>query len=721
MSVDPYAICPCGNGSKIKFCKCKESVSEMDQILTMIEGGQIVPALDKIKSILEQHPDAAWALAIRGRMFLDLREYASLEENAERFIRLQPSNPLALTQRAAALVFKDDLQGATDSLLEAMNESGSEVDSLLMDVALIVAVAFAKKGVILSSRVFALLAASSYGMENQYAQGFLSQLDSAPGMNHLLKAIPSLIPRPEDVSWGERYDEAISLLKSNKVPLAQDKFDSLRRSAALEPAVLSGLFHCAVWRGDLERQAESALKLSEVETLDDETRWRYRAYHALISPSDALSVACKTLRFEFDDADQVEMALIACDRAEQLSPERMSQLQIPEGEVPPRSGFQLSDRAIDTEANALGDGADAAIATAMLLVFGRQTDRSAQAIAFDVLADRMDDVKSVISAAIGDCEIIVEETDPVPISMAFEERPIRPAAPTSMAALTKFNREFASSREGKRACEVPLSILGDRSLAETADDSSLLFERSVVVRLLEGQERLVGLEGTLDDVYQLSGISPLPEISPDDESAAELAVADYFRVNPSQLSGEVTLVMAANARTSGALSACRRFAQRLIELSGSQGADNRVTLEGYGMLMTTTPEPSEAIALADTAIEFAKQAELPFSHVLLAKLELSLSVADQELFRKTVMDIETHYGNDPAVMGHVQQLLVQIGLIRPDGSVRQPGSPPAAARPTEFTPAPAPASNSGVWTPDSAPPKPEGGEGGGKLWIPGMD
>ncbi|MEL6105937.1 MAG: protein-disulfide isomerase [Planctomycetota bacterium] len=718
MSVDPYAICPCGNGIKIKFCKCKESVSEMDQILTMIEGGQIVPALDKIKSILEQHPDAAWALAIRGRMFLDLREYASLEENAERFIRLQPSNPLALTQRAAALVFKEDLQGATDSLLEAMNESGTEVDSLLMDVALIVAVAFARKGVVLSARVFALLAASSYGMENQYAQGFLSQLDGAPGMNHLLKAIPHLIPRPEGVSWGERYDEAISLLKSNKVPLAQDKFDSLRRSAALEPAVLSGLFHCAVWRGDLERQAESALQLSEVDSLDEHTRWKYRSYHALISPTDSLTVACNTLRFEFEDADQVEMALIACDQAEQLSAERLSQLQVPEGEVPPRSGFQISDRPLNDETEGLGSGADAAVATAMVLVFGRQTDRSAQAIAFEVLADRVEDVRSVISTAIGECEVTVEDSEPIPISMAFEERPVRPAAPTSMAALTKFNREFATSHEGKRACEVPLSMLGGRSLAETAQDDSLLFERSVIVRLLEGQERLVGLEGTLDDVYQLSGIAALPELTPNDESAAELPVADYFRVNPSQLSGEVTLVMAANARTSGALSSCRRFAQRLIELSDAEDADHRVTLEGYAMLMTTTPDPAKAIETADIAIEFAKRVELPFSHVLLAKLELSLSVADQDLFRGTVMDIEKHYGNDPSVMAHVQQLLVQIGLIRPDGSLRNQGAP--AAGPAEFTPAPAPASNAGVWTPDSAPPKPEG-EGGGKLWIPGMD
>ena len=721
MSVDPYATCPCGNGNKIKFCKCKDSVGEMDQVLKMIEGGQVVPALDRIKSILEQHPDAAWALAIRGRMFLDLREYASLEENADRFIRLQPSNPLALTQRAAALVFKEDLQGATDSLLSAMNESGTEVDSLLMDVALIVAVAFAKKGVILSARVFALLAASSYGFDNQHAQGFLSQLDGAPGMNHLLKAIPQLIPRPEDVSWGERYDEAVSLLKSNKVPLAQDKFDSLQRSAALEPAVLSGLFHCAVWRGDLERQAESAKKLSDVESLDDQARWRYRAYHCLISPTNALTIPCKTLRFEFDNAEQVEMSLIASDRAEQLPTDRLSQLHVPEGEVPPRSGFQISDRAIEKDVDGLGNGADAAVASAMLLVFGRQTDRSAQAIAFDVPADRVNDVQSTISELIGECNVVTDDAEPLPISMAFEERPIRPAAPTSMAALTQFNREFACSREGKRACEIPLSILGDRSLADAANDESLTFERNTVVRLLEGQERLISLPGALEDVYELSGIAPLSTLSPKDDDAAELTPADYFRVDPSQLSRDITLALAANARSSGAISACRRFAARLIDVAGGDDEDKRVTLEGYALLMTTTPDPTESIAIADKAVAFAKQAELAFAHLLLAKLELSLSLADQELFRQTIMDIETHYGNDPAVMAHVQQLLVQIGLIRPDGSVRQPGAAAPGAAPTEFTPAPAPAANGGVWTPESAPPKPTSNEGGGKLWVPGMD
>ena len=58
MSVDKYAICPCGNGKKIKFCKCKESIPEMDRVVSMVNGGQVVPALDRLSEILETHPDA---------------------------------------------------------------------------------------------------------------------------------------------------------------------------------------------------------------------------------------------------------------------------------------------------------------------------------------------------------------------------------------------------------------------------------------------------------------------------------------------------------------------------------------------------------------------------------------------------------------------------------------------------------------------------------------
>ena len=727
MSVDPYAVCPCGNGKKIKFCKCKDSVGQMDQVLTMIEGGQVVPALDRLRTILDEHPDAAWALAIRGRLLLDLREYDSLSDNAERFIRLQPSNPLALTQRAAALVFKQEVQAATDSLLEALNESGKEVDAFLMDVALIVAMGLIQSGVVLSARVYALLAVSSQGYESENARGFLEQLDTSPSLNHLLKSIPQLIERPADVDWGERYDEAVGLLRSNKVLLAQDKFESLRRTASSQAAVLSGLFHCAIWRGDLDRQAEMSSLLAEIESLDLPTRQRYRAIGALLSPVGSLSVNTQTVHVEFDDIDQAEMGLAAHARTQQFGPDRLAQIQVPEGEVPPRSAFFIADRDVDSdESDENIAAADCPVSIALVVVFGRQTDRSAQAIAYDVTEDRVEAVKGVMLAAIPEGKASVDEPRPIPMTSATDDRPVRQSQASSMAEMASFSREFATLHDGKRACELQLPILGGKSLIGAAEDASLEFERATVVRVLEGQERMIGLAGVLEDVYRLANVDPLPELTPTDDDMGELSIADFFRINPEKLSPIQVFSLAANARSSGNMTACNRFASTLVEKTAGveQEDERRMRMEGFILWMISTPVPSDAIKIADDAIAYAKQSGINHATILLTRLELCLTAADQDGFRQTIMDIEKDFGNDPAVMARVQQLLMQLGIIRPDGSLRQ--GPAAAAPgqpPTEFTPAAPPEQRSGgVWTPDSAgPPEPAGGEGESKLWVPGMD
>jgi predicted Zn-dependent protease len=242
MTVDQYAICPCGNGKKIKFCKCKDSLPELDRITTMLDGGQVVPALDRINRVLDEHPDAAWALAIKGRILLNLQEYSSLADNAERFVRLQPTNPLALTQRAASQVFRNQVTEATESILEALTESGRQVDSFVLEIVSVLAFALANSGQFLSARAYATLALSAEGFDGgRTAAHVLQELNTSPAINHLLKALPSNRPRPERVEWAERFDEALGLLRSNRIALAETKFASLARAYPGEPAILSGL------------------------------------------------------------------------------------------------------------------------------------------------------------------------------------------------------------------------------------------------------------------------------------------------------------------------------------------------------------------------------------------------------------------------------------------------------------------------------------------------
>src|SRR6056297_3121790 len=150
MAVDHYALCPCGSGKKIKFCKCASSIDELEKVMKMVSGSQMVAALDRLNQVLTNHPDAAWALAIKGRLLMSLREHDSLAANSERFIRLQPSNPLALAQRAAAEIFQGDVKAAAASLLQALAESGRVVDSFLMEISSLLALTLARSKNLLS-------------------------------------------------------------------------------------------------------------------------------------------------------------------------------------------------------------------------------------------------------------------------------------------------------------------------------------------------------------------------------------------------------------------------------------------------------------------------------------------------------------------------------------------------------------------------------------------
>ena len=419
MSIDTYAICPCGSGKKIKFCsKCKDSVADLDEILKMIEGGQVVPALDRLSSVLAEHPDAAWALAVRGRLLLDLREYESLSENAERFIRLQPSNPLALTQRAAARLFQGEVDEATESMLQALTESGKEVDSFVLSVASVLAYSLAQQGVFLTARVYATLAMMATGFEGgQTAVQVLRQLNSSPTVNQMFKAIPDRIERPTSADWGERYDEASTLLRSNKIDLAESKFQSLQRTVSGEPAILSGLLTCAIWRGDVAAQGDLLLKLSECESLDFEQRVHCRALAAMVNPENQqTSIEVVKLSATIENAEEVQMALTSSSRFAELPPEMLAEMRTSDDDIPPRAGFQLLDRDKPDSLDVLPPVNEVPEAAALVFIYGKQTDRDARVEALDVRKDHVPEVREQIIAAIGDLEFTEESGDPMPIS-----------------------------------------------------------------------------------------------------------------------------------------------------------------------------------------------------------------------------------------------------------------------------------------------------------------
>lgn len=723
MTVDQYAICPCGNGKKIKFCKCKDSLPELDRITTMLDGGQIVPALDRINRVLEEHPDAAWALAIKGRILLNLQEYTSLAENAERFVRLQPTNPLALTQRAASQVFREQIIEATESVLEALSESNRQVDSFVLEIVSVLAFALANSGKFLSARAYSTLALSAEGFDGgRTAAHVLQELNSSPAVNHLLKALPPNRPRPERAEWAERFDEALGLLRSNRIALAETKFASLARAYPGEPAILSGLLSCAIWSANDQAQADCLEKLSRCEQLDLITRSKMLATSYLVeTKSSKLAVELVSLSAEVQDISQAEIALQAHSLFAPI-PERMLRGFVQqEDDVAPRSAFQILDQEIPGDEIPLTVD-NISESTAVVLLFGKQTDRAARIEVPSVLPRFVQSSGDTLKAALGELELKHEVGFPVPFTVASEPRAAMINRRLPRVEVDKLIGDFQTKRLGRRLAEQPLPALGKRSLRDVASDESVRLQREAVLRVLENTEQLTEETSALDEVRQIAGLDPLPLIvvrTSDD--VEEVDNADLARVDCSQLDSDGLAYLMQRSQLIHAVVAIRKAATEVLRREEkAEDADLKAT--AYLMLIETNASPEDAVKLIAEAKKFYDKVGIDKAQLMLMEVPIRVRMGDSEGFQSLMRTLTTEYRGREEVMAALQQILVSIGLINPDGSPRMGGPAPDGM---SAGPAASPAaSSSGLWTPDSGSPASAGApasQGGSKLWVPGMD
>lgn len=724
MSIDSYAICPCGSGKKIKFCKCKDSVHELDRVLTMIEGGQLVPALDRLASVLDQHPDAAWALAVRGRLLMDLREYSALAENAERFSRLQPSNPLALTQNAAAAMFSQDLGKATELMLEALTESGQNVDSFVLDVASLLSYGLAGNGILLTARMYATLAFVSEGYEgSKIAANVLQQINHDPVVNLLAKVMPESIPRPDDVDWAERFDEAALLLANNKIALAENKLESLRRIAPSQPAVLSGLLTCALWRGDYEKQIEVLNKLSQCESLAADERARYLATSFVVGPdSDAISVEKRSLKADIESLDETIMALTSHARFADLPAEFLQQLK-GESEVGPRAAFQLLDRDPPTVDGIPSDLAQVPESIGLVTLYGRETDRSARVEVVGITAHFEQTAREQLGLALPGLHFESEHEGKLPLHY---EAMIQPGGLkiTDANAFDKLQRDLFQARAVGKLSEAAIPLLDHQSLRETAGDDSKWLQRAAVIRYIEGEDALLARDEQLIERLCEIGGRPAPEeIRPGGDEVENIPAYDLNRIDPALVDTENLIYLIQRAQQVSATKIGRRASRRVLEMDlAGQDQIAGAKLLAYSFLMQAATGTDQAIENLEAAKAYAKSQSISTASLLLAEVPLRLRAGDGEKFQECVQTLAREHGQDPEVMGRLQQLLMELGLVRPDGS---PAQGPRGAAPA--------GRDGGMWTPGGADAPPAGGSsqpaGGSsqpaaapsKLWVPGMD
>lgn len=716
MTVDQYAICPCGNGKKIKFCKCKDSLPELDRVSTMINGGQIVPALDRLNRILEEHPDAAWALAIKGRVLMSLREYQSLAENAERFIRLQPTNPLALGQRAAARLFDNQGIEATESLLEAVAESGNDVDEFVLGLLPFAAAKLAQDEHYLSARALCTLALGADDFDgSRQALQLLQELNRDDSVNRLLKSLPPSRPRPDGVDWAERFDEALGLLQSDRVALAKTKFASLARAYPGEPSILSGLLSCAIWQVDRAAQADCFARLSQCEQLDEAERSKQLALSYAVDPENSpAALQAYHLVAEVDDVLRIEQALQADRRCVQLPEPLLRNFADSEDDVPPRSAFQILDQPMPGDDAELVGG-DLPIAVTILLLFGKQTDRAARLEIPGAVRQQLDQIGEPLKAAIGEVTWTEQPVRRIPLSLVAEVQPPLLPQRGKRVMTNEIYQDFRNAKLADQLLNLELPTLGERSLLETRSDDSLRLQRAAIMRLLENQESIAESPAILTAIRDGAGLQPLPQLTAKTgEDVEQVDNADLLRIDCSQLNSEGLGYLLHRAQSLNMRSLLQLVGKEILRRELAK-EDTGLKSAAYAALVESAQSPDEALAYSAEAQQYCDEEDLDKAQFLLMELPVLVRKGDPAALQSLVQRLTRDYGNRDDVMATLHQLLYALGLINVDGTPRLASAsmaPPAAA---------AAADSSTLWTPDGDTAGQPASDGGSKLWIPGMD
>jgi hypothetical protein len=225
------------------------------------------------------------------------------------------------------------------------------------------------------------------------------------------------------------------------------------------------------------------------------------------------------------------------------------------------------------------------------------------------------------------------------------------------------------------------------------------------------------------------GIATLEPIDPEGLRPPTLTPAQQTRLIVAKLTDEDLVALYRRATMLGAPRLVKKLAQEIVGRSSLDSRPEISKAETYEILSRLTADPEEALAFVLKAQEAAKARGQSPARYLLVEFTHRLRRRDEGEAQRILQTLTTKHWREPGIAQAVLSLLHQLGLIEVDPATGRPmmvGGMPASAMPAAGMPlpgaVPAPASPSGLWTPDQgAPPAPAAGPGKSKLWVPGME
>jgi hypothetical protein len=709
MALDPYSLCPCGSGKKLKFC-CADVASDIEKIHRMIEGDQPRAALRHVDQTLATHPNRASLLDLKAALELSLEDLDAARQTVDKFVAAHPDSPNALACKALLLAETKQARPAADALQRALAHVEVDMPERVYEAIGDVAAALLAAGHIVAGQAYLWLHAAIASTDDPRALRAIVGLNYYSGLPLLLRDRIHFRRWPENVPWHAEAREASRLTDQGKWLQAVGIIDRLGQSYGAEPTLVFNRAILGGWLVDDRALVAGLHAYAQLDVpLDDAVE--AEAVAQLLDPDLKEAQLDTVLQMVTVNDEELLVSRFAADRRVQrlmIDPQATAEADQPR----PRHMYVLFDRPM------LDSGSDVSReniprVVGMLNVFGRQTDRPER---LEMTVDRdtaFDATVQALKEIAGDALGEVTEESVVGAISATENtlnwrwqfprdtpREVRERLLSEERRIAILQRWAAMSRPALRG----------KSPREAASDPELRIPLSASLLLLEQGSNSDRDFETVAELRRELGLPEPEPIEPRGEAVNDLRLIRIPRTKLDDVSDDDLVQLYRRALLADARVAVACLAREAVRRPSI--ADRISPDEAYRRLITAERDPDRALAIIGEARERSRSIGESTAPWDLAGLELCIASGDVDGAKAAMEQIQRDHGDDPQVAATLYKLLYDLGAIAP-GDVTGP-APFDEEMSMAAVGSEEPLESGRIWTPDSDRPS----TGKSTLWTP---
>lgn len=706
MPVDPYALCPCGSGKKLKFC-CGDVAGEIEKIHRMIEGDQPRAALRHVEQTLVKNPGQASLLDLKAALELSLDEIDAAQATVQEFVARHPESPTALACQALLSAETNDAPSAVRSLQRAIELIDQDMPERVLEAIGIVGRGLLASGHVVAAQAHLWLHAAIAPPEDARSRELLVGLNHYSGLPLVLRDQLHFRPWPKDAPWFAEAEEASRLADEGRWQQAVAIIDRLGQKYGADPTLVYNRALLGGWLADERALVAGLHAFAQMDVpLDDAVEAEAAAQ--LLDPDQRDPQFDSVVQiYEINDLDALVTRLSDDKRVAAFAVDPGS---FPPDQPRPRNTYILLDKPLPATGADLTRG-DVPRLAGVIGVFGRQTDRRER---LELTIDKGPSFEPMVAAlrqiaaeALGGLvdEKVVGHVSATEQALNFRWNFPRDTPPEVRRRVTAEERR-ASIVE--RWPEVSRPALGGKTPREAASDPALRIPLMAAIAILEQGGNVARQAAAVAELRRNLGLPDPGAIDGGVADVGRLPLVRVARLAIAEVPDDALVSLYRRALMAGADAVVARIAQEAVRRPSL--ADRIPPADAYRRMIAAEADLDRALALIDEARQMSISKGESTAAWDLTELQLYIVSGNGPRFQELLEHIDRKYAGDPQVAQELYRILYEAGMIPDEGGLPvepQDEDTAAMAAPTEAT-------GSQIWTPDSDRPtgkKPS-------LWTP---